>query len=671
LLLLLLTSVRKFGDFNSAMVDTPVLESILKQPILSTALGFNLALFFAALVALHLVLGVATWSMARLSEVAWPKVGAKRIHWVFVWMIAFSATILVANASQFPYSSLGEPYAGLARVAVLGVRPHAMAYACLLVGVACTLVAALLRRPSRAASPLQPNIAVLVATLACGFLVLSTLRTGAQAAAPAADRPNIILIGIDAFRPELLTQPDAAANYPNLSQFVHGSTHFSNAITPLARTFPAWMALLSGKHPHTTGATINLLPRSAFDVGATLPAVLSQHGYETVYATDEVRFANIDTTYGFTRTVTPPIGASDFLIGFIGDSPLANLLVNTAVGRWLFPHLHANRAAAHLYDPDVFVDSLAKRLPRAKPLHLAVHLTLPHWPYIWRDSPPVPGGGRAAQPHQYLLATQRVDQQFGELLQRLEANGALDHAIVVLFSDHGESFGRPSETLLRGTTGLGYIDELAGSVGHGTSVLSPHQFRVALAFRGYGKAASVLAPRGALAAPVTLEDVTPTLLELAAVANDEPRDGHSLVPLLTGRESTAIVSPERIRFTETEFDPAGLFDTTGKLSASTIASAVTRYRIDPLTDRIELRAEWIESMERERQFAALGPTKILAAIPNFQQSAHSILVIDIAGGLPRRIVAPPDANADPEVAALWQALHGRFGERLANVEKEN
>ena len=34
-----------------------------------------------------------------------------------------------------------------------------------------------------------------------------------------------------------------------------------------------------------------------------------------IYSTDEVRFANIDETYGFDQVVTPPIGASDFIIG--------------------------------------------------------------------------------------------------------------------------------------------------------------------------------------------------------------------------------------------------------------------------------------------------------------------------------------------------------------------
>ncbi len=31
----------------------------------------------------------------------------------------------------------------------------------------------------------------------------------------------------------------------------------------------------------------------------TIADVLRQHGYQTIYSTDEVRFANIDEAYGF------------------------------------------------------------------------------------------------------------------------------------------------------------------------------------------------------------------------------------------------------------------------------------------------------------------------------------------------------------------------------------
>src|SRR5690606_14653680 len=107
---------------------------------------------------------------------------------------------------------------------------------------------------------------------------------------------------------------------PHLNEFFDASTEFTDTLTPLARTFPSWVSVISGKHPRTTGAIANLLPRELIHEGETLPKLLQASGYRTFYATDEVRFSNLDETFGFQAIVTPPMGAADFLLGFFGDS---------------------------------------------------------------------------------------------------------------------------------------------------------------------------------------------------------------------------------------------------------------------------------------------------------------------------------------------------------------
>ena len=84
----------------------------------------------------------------------------------------------------------------------------------------------------------------------------------------------------------------------------------TDAITPLARTFPSWVSMLTGRHPHTTGAYMNLLPRELIHAGHTLPQLLREHGYRTYYAIDETRFSNIDASYGFDRTRRRPWAAA-------------------------------------------------------------------------------------------------------------------------------------------------------------------------------------------------------------------------------------------------------------------------------------------------------------------------------------------------------------------------
>jgi hypothetical protein len=106
--------------------------------------------------------------------------------------------------------------------------------------------------------------------------------------------------------------------------------------SPLARTFPAWMSTLTGRHPASTNARFNLMPRAKVEAGDTLADALREAGYSTIYSTDEVRFANIDESYGFERLVTPPIGASDFVLGTANDLPLPNLLSATPLGAGSF-----------------------------------------------------------------------------------------------------------------------------------------------------------------------------------------------------------------------------------------------------------------------------------------------------------------------------------------------
>ncbi|MFX6899688.1 hypothetical protein ABTH92_21180, partial [Acinetobacter baumannii] len=78
-------------------------------------------------------------------------------------------------------------------------------------------------------------------------------------------------------------------------------------------------------------------------------------------------------------------------MGTINDFPLANFVSNTPLGYWLFPYSFANRAAYHSYMPITFNRFVAHELrkPRQKPLFLAIHFTLSHWPFAWAQSPGV------------------------------------------------------------------------------------------------------------------------------------------------------------------------------------------------------------------------------------------------------------------------------------------
>lgn len=590
------------------------LNSALTQPIWRMRLGLNIALFGLALTAVHLAFGLLCWLLASASQVAWPRLQGMRNHWLILWFIGGCLWLLTTNAALFPNSALGFPYHALATQRLFGITVHTYISTAMAIGVAGTLILAIRR------SKTYQYITLATAAAATAGLITAALPNGrATSTAADFDRPHVVLIGIDSLRADGV-HPDIT---PNIHHFVTNATHLQDVITPLARTFPSWISILTGRLPHTTGAWMNLLPRDQIHTGQTLATTLREHGYLSVYAIDETRFANIDETYGFDQIITPPMGASDFVIGSFGDLPLSNLLVNTRLGSWLFPWLHANRAAHLIYDPDSTVQRLDRELRTDAPLFLALHLTLPHWPYTWADSSLTPLDGPTNSGH-YLNTIRRVDRQFADILSVLDQRGILKNALVVLLSDHGQALGREEDFLHAAISQTGrrlaHLNE-----GHGTSVLSPPQYRVVLAFRAFGKANRLLPEPSAVNAPASLIDIAPTILELLQLPAPEPFDGLSLAPVLRSEGALSDSFLNRIRFTETEYSPRGL--STENLTGSAVAQAARAYEVDPATDRVTVRRERLGQILQHREYAAfIGNRAMAAAIPDMRNDGRRQLL---------------------------------------------
>ena len=314
-------------------------------------------------------------------------------------------------------------------------------------------------------------------------------------------------------------------------------------------------------------------------------------------------------------------------------------------------------------------------------MFLTAHLTLSHWPYSWRDSPVKNGGSvegpepvkakadepRPTWPGYYLDVVKRTDRQFADLMAILERKGVLRNAIVVVYSDHGESFGYKSELLApadsSAMTALGEIVRW----GHGTSVLTPQQYHTVLAVRGYGAARFGDGAARQYDAPVAVYDIAPTIAELLAVKSRDGYEGKSLAPLLRDEPDAAASFAGRVRFTETEFTPTELATPAGAISASVLDRVAAFYTVDKVTDRLELRRAFLGEVTRFRHYAAVGPTLVLAAIPS--NEGFRYLYVDNKGGSPTGLSGPPQANAPAEVRQLWDAMHGEYGALLLDSGK--
>lgn len=635
-------------EIKYVLPNYPVTASFSLEDAMRSPLGLQLAAFLAALVICHALLGLASFGLARLTRAAFPKAAGESLL-TAAWFLVLVGLVLTANTTWFASSQFAaaeswwrEPIGGFHPVQILAV---------VVTSVIALLAWHAARRmpPMRVRSGAAAGGTALVLAAAIGLPQLLEASSPAPAGAP----PHVVLVGIDSLRNDLEIPRLGAAAVPNIREFLESAHRFDDATSPLARTYPAWVSILTGRHPVSTNARFNLMPRHLVQAGDTLPGTLAAAGYRTVYATDEVRFANFDESFGFQQLITPPAGAIDFLLGYAGDMPVVNLVAATAIGRWLFPANHANRAAHVTYEPEQFVARLQKEIRIDGPVLLVIHLTLAHWPYAWAGQP-VP-----RQPNAYREAYGRaiatVDTQFAEVMAMLEGKGVLDNAVVVLLSDHGEALGADTDSMIRGT---GTPEEIWNTLwGHGTSALSPHQYSVLLAMRAYGRAVLPGTP-AAHDWPVSLEDLRPTLEQLITGRAPRDVDGLSLLPYLLGTESPAAMA-DRIRFTETDFNTPSVL--AGRYEAHEVAAeAAGYYEVDPKSGWVQLRAQRLPGLVERKQRAAISGETLLVAVPDAAGQGQRYLVTSRHDPMPRPLAARPEPDREPEAARLWDALQGRF-----------
>jgi hypothetical protein len=158
--------------------------------------------------------------------------------------------------------------------------------------------------------------------------------------------------------------------------------------------------------------------------------------------------------------------------------------------------------------------------------------------------------------------------------------------------------------------------------------------------------------------PVSLEDVRPTLEQLAFGRVSAPVDGLSLVPYLEVPERASTLAG-RIRFTETCFNTVKLME--GKVTASGVAQEAAAYfEIEPRSGWVQLRQDRLGEIMAHKQRAALSGDAILAAIPSWTDDSVTYLYSSRQTPLPRSLSMPPDPKRDPEASRLWGALVQRF-----------
>lgn len=357
----------------------------------------------------------------------------------------------------------------------------------------------------------------------------------AHASAPDDPRPNILVLAADSLRADRLE----ARTAPHLSALAARGTRFDRAYVSLPRTFPSWVTILTGLHPHHHGIR-SMFPRweeRAHDFDA-VPERLSRAGWSTAVVSDYAGdvFSRIDL--GFGSVDVPEFDFRQLVRqhALERETPLLPVL-HSRIGRAAFPAMRELNDAA---DPSLLAAGAARTLrtlqSRGQPFMMLVFFSTAHFPYAapapyyarftdrsyrgrFKYHKPVglgrepPADARDERQVRALYdgAVLAIDDAAQSILGSLDAATA-HKTIVVVTADHGE-------TLYDNGHGHGHGDHLLGDEGT----------HVPLVIFDPRKSA----PHRDMAI-VRDVDIAPTLYALTGVPAPDRMDGRSLARALDG-----------------------------------------------------------------------------------------------------------------------------------------
>jgi len=390
------------------------------------------------------------------------------------------------------------------------------------------------------------------------------------ASAPGAARDNVVIVSIDAVRPDHV----GAWGYrrpttPNLDRLAASGTRFAWAFTSVPTTRPAITSLLTGRHPSTFQWIRRLKLRWRESGGVGLAEALAGAGYDTAAIACCDRFAAAEHELaGFHTIDTSPVARLESRAGQANSD-----LVAEAAVRWLKKHRAGQR-----------------------PFFLWMHFIDPHAPYQ------VPPGGTRFGDRNVDLYDAEVsfaDRSLGAVLAALDRFALASSTMVVVVSDHGEEF-----------------DE-HGARFHSRSLYN-QVARILFLVRLPGARPQVVTT------PVSIVDVMPTVLDLVGVDGPGGMNGRSLAPALrAGSEPPARpVLMEVYPMENIERDLYAVVADRHKVVWDREANAWSLFSLDDPDDREDLAAAEPDRLARMRALLFETVDRELSTAPESRVTAR-------------------------------------------------
>jgi arylsulfatase A-like enzyme len=364
---------------------------------------------------------------------------------------------------------------------------------------------------------------------------------------PMPERPNIILISIDALRADHLgIYGNDPAVSPRIDALARSGLLFRQAVSQGSSTVPSVASFLTSLHPTEVGV-ITGRNWALDDMRVTLAEALQVAGYRTqAYVTNGHLVPAKGYAQGFDGYVAPEPGQPYGLDRLRTETVIAGLACRHApLICGLFDRgyrLLFDRLLVMENEGDRLNDQARRfiRLHRDEQFFLWLHYMEPHAAYrpsqAFGDLPPSVDAGREDflrtwQPSNKTIPTVLrsedvtallalydgevldVDRWVGAIWDEIEAQGLTDRTLLVITADHGDEFGEH------------------GDYGHGHTVYQELNW-VPLILVG----PPVATPGRVVETPVPLLDIMPTLLDVAGAPMPEPIRGQSVLPVLQGAE---------------------------------------------------------------------------------------------------------------------------------------
>lgn len=377
-------------------------------------------------------------------------------------------------------------------------------------------------------------LTILAAAGLLGWQLFSERRAMANLKPAPPNSPNVLFIVLDTVRAESLSVYGySRPTTPQLERLAKNGVRFEYAISPAPWTLPSHATMFTGHFPHELSTDWEKALDASYP---TLAEAFKDHGYATagfvandIYCTYE---------HGLNRGFTHYEDYSVSISELVQSSSLLSNLANSHLARWLVGNYDVlGRKTAAMVNRD-FLSWLSHN--NQKPFFVFLNYMDAHEPYMPRPPFDIKFGQKTPRKnyltirwmHQgarldkeamspleiqaeldaYEGSIAYLDQELGSLFDELNRQKVLDNTLVVITADHGEQFG-----------------EHGGIFTHGNS-LYLQVMRVPLLISFPSRVPSNISVRE----PVTLRDLSATIVDLIPLGNKNRFPGKSLAQLWNG-----------------------------------------------------------------------------------------------------------------------------------------